>query len=161
MPVTSAQHDPESLTLTITAEFAAPVERIWQVYDDPRQLEKVWGPPSHPATMVEHTLTPGGRTTYFMTGPGGEKYAGYWEVTAVDEPRSFEFLDGFADDDFNPNPDLPVSRNVYTFVEQDGGTRATYVGTFESAEGLQQVLDMGVIEGTSLAIGQIDELVAS
>lgn len=161
MPVTSAQHDPESLTLTITAEFAAPVERIWQVYDDPRQLEKVWGPPSHPATMVEHTLTPGGRTTYFMTGPGGEKYAGYWEVTAVDEPRSFEFLDGFADDDFNPNPDLPVSKNVYTFVEQDGGTRATYVGTFESAEGLQQVLDMGVIEGTSLAIGQIDELVAS
>lgn len=161
MPVTGVQHDPDNLTLTITAEFAAPVERIWQVYADPRQLEKVWGPPTHPATMVEHELVPGGRTTYFMTGPVGEKYAGYWEVTAVDEPRSFEFLDGFADDDFNPNPELPVSKNVYTFAEHNGGTRATYVGTFASPDGLQQVLDMGVIEGTSLAIGQIDELVAS
>lgn len=161
MPVTTAQHDPESLTLTITAEFEAPVERIWQIYADPRQLEKVWGPPTHPATMVEHELVPGGRTAYFMAGPAGEKYAGYWEVTAVDELRSFEFLDGFADDDFNPNPDLPVSKNVYTFAEHHGGTRATYVGTFASPEDLQQVLEMGVIEGTSLAIGQIDELVAS
>lgn len=160
MPVTHVQHDSEHRTLTITAEFAAPVERIWQVYADPRQLEKVWGPPTHPATMVDHELVPGSRTTYFMTGPEGEKYAGYWEVTAVDEPRSFEFLDGFADGDFNPNPDLPVSKNVYAFAEHNGGTRASYVGTFATAEDLQRVLDMGVIEGTSLAIGQIDELVA-
>ena len=34
--------------------------------------------------------------TYFMTGPDGDKHAGYWEITAVDEPRSFEFDDGFA-----------------------------------------------------------------
>jgi len=160
MPVTNVQHDPENLTLTLTAEFAAPVERIWEIYADPRQLEKVWGPPTYPATVVEHSLVPGGRTVYFMTGPEGEKYAGYWEVTAVDEPRSFEFLDGFADSDFNPNPELPVSKNVYTFVEFEGGTRATYASTFESAEALQQVVDMGAIEGTSQAIGQIDDLIA-
>ena len=147
MPVTDVQQDLDNLTLTITAEFAAPVERIWQVYADPRQLEKVWGPPTYPATVVDHDLTPGGRTTYFMTGPEGEKYAGYWQITAVDEPQSFSFVDGFADPDFNPNPALPVSRNVYTFAEHDGGTRATYVSTFESAEALQKVLDMGVVEG--------------
>ncbi|MPY81647.1 MAG: SRPBCC domain-containing protein, partial [Actinophytocola sp.] len=60
MPVTNAQHDLDNLTLTITAEFAAPVERVWQVYADPRQLERVWGPPSHPATFVDHELRPGG-----------------------------------------------------------------------------------------------------
>lgn len=161
MPVTDVRHDLENLTLTITADFAAPVSRIWQVYADPRQLEKVWGPPSHPATVVDHTLTPDSRTTYFMTGPDGEKYAGYWEITAVNEPTSFSFLDGFADADFNPNPDLPVSKNTYTFTEHDGGTRAVYVATFASAEGLQQVLDMGVVEGSTLAINQIDELIAS
>ena len=47
------------------------------------------------------------------------------------------------------------------FAQHDGGTRATYTSTFESAEALQKVLDMGVIEGTSLAINQIDDLVAS
>jgi uncharacterized protein YndB with AHSA1/START domain len=161
MPVTDVKHDPENLTLTITADFAAPVQRVWQIYADPRQLEKVWGPPSHPATFVDHSLTPGSRVTYFMTGPDGEKYAGYWDITSVDEPTSFAFRDGFADAELNPNPDLPVSENTYTFAEHNGGTRAVYTCRFASAEGLQQVLDMGVVEGSTLAINQIDEFLAS
>lgn len=162
MPVTDVQHDLDNLTLTITADFAAPVQRIWQVYADPRQLEKVWGPPTYPATVVDHSLTPGGRVTYFMIGPEGDKHAGYWDVTAVDEPSSFSFDDGFADADFNPNPDMPVSKNVYTFTDHNGGgTRAVYVSTYESAEALAQVLDMGVVEGASSAINQIDDLIAS
>ncbi len=161
MPVTNVQQDLDSRTLTITADFAAPVQRIWQVYADPRQLEKVWGPPTYPATVVDHDFTPGGRVTYFMTGPEGEKFAGYWLITAVDEPTGFAFDDGFADEDFNPNPAMPVSKNAYSFTEHDGGTRATYVSTYESAEALQQVLDMGMVEGASEAINQIDGLVAS
>jgi len=161
MPVIDVQQDLENLTLTISADFAAPVQRIWQIYADPRQLEKIWGPPSHPATVVDHDLTPGSRTTYFMTGPDGEKYAGYWQITAVDEPRSFSFVDGFADADFNPIPGTPVASNVYTFAEHDGGTRATYVTTFASVEDLHKVLDMGVIEGTTSALNQIDAVIAS
>src|SRR5215210_7617739 len=151
MPVTDVQHDLDKLTLTITADFAAPVQRIWQVYADPRQLEKVWGPPTYPATVVDHDLKPGGRMTYYMTGPEGDKHAGYWKITGVDEPRSISFVDGFADLDFNPNPDMPVSTNVYTFAEHDGGTRAVFVSGYESADALQQVLDMGIVEGASLA----------
>ncbi|MGX6509112.1 SRPBCC family protein [Rhodococcus sp. SJ-2] len=161
MPVIDVDQDLDNLTLTITADFAAPVERVWQIYADPRQLEKIWGPPGYPATVVDHDLRPGGRTTYYMTGPEGEKYAGYWQVMTVDRPRSFSFADGFADEDFNPTPDLPVSENQYTFVEHEGGTRATYVSTFESADALQKVLDMGVVEGATSAIGQIDDLLAS
>ncbi|MFD6860441.1 SRPBCC domain-containing protein [Rhodococcus sp. NPDC060090] len=161
MPVTDVEQDLDNLTLTITADFAAPVARVWQVYADPRQLEKIWGPPGYPATVVDHDLRPGGRTNYYMTGPEGEKYAGYWQVTAVDPPRSFSFADGFSDEDFTPNPELPVSANVFTFVEHDGGTRATYVSTYESADALQKVLEMGVVEGASSAIGQIDDLLAS
>ena len=162
MPVTDVQHDLDALTLTINAEFAAPVERVWEVYADPRQLERVWGPPTYPATFVDHDLTPGGRVTYYMTSPEGENYYGYWTVTDVRAPGGFSFDDGFAlDDTFTPNPDLPVSRNHYTFTEVEGGTRATYVGTYASAEGLQQVLDMGAVEGASSAINQIDDLLAS
>ena len=160
MPVTDVTHDLDARSLTITAEFAAPVDRVWQVYADPRQLEKVWGPPSYPATFVEHDLRPGGRVTYYTTSPEGEKFAGYWQVESVDEPRSFTFEDGFADLEFNPNPDLPVSTNVYTFIEHEGRTRVTYVATYATAEGLQKVLEMGVVEGSSSAINQIDELLA-
>jgi uncharacterized protein YndB with AHSA1/START domain len=160
MPVTDVQPDLDNLALTVIADFAAPVERIWQIYADPRQLERVWGPPTYPATVVDHDLTPGGRVTYYMTGPEGDRHAGYWLVTAVDEPTSLAFDDGFADLDFNPDPTMPVSRNVYRFAAHDGGTRATYVSRYESAEALKQVLDMGIVEGATAAINQIDDLVA-
>lgn len=160
MPVTDVSHDLDTLTLTIVAEFAAPPTRVWQVYADPRQLERVWGPPTYPATVVDHDLRPGGRVTYYMTSPEGQKFAGYWEIVTVDEPTGFTFDDGFAHDDFTPNTDLPVSRNEYRFAAHEGGTRATYVGTYASADALQKVLDMGVVEGATSAINQIDGLLA-
>ena len=160
MPVTDITKDVANRTITITATFAAPVERVWALYADPRQLERVWGPPSHPATFVDHALTVGARSTYYMTSPEGQKYAGWWRITEVDEPRSFVFDDGFADEDFNEAPGMPVSRNVYTFEAEGEGTRATYVSTYASAEDLQKVLDMGIEEGATLAINQIDAFLA-
>ena len=162
MPVIDVTHDLDARSITITAEFAAPVERIWQIYADPRQLEQVFGPPAFPATFVEHDLSPGGRAHYFMTSAAGEKFYGWWKVLAVDEPRSFSFEDGFAaDDSFSPVDDLPVSKNVYAFEAIDGGTRATFTSTYDSAEALQKVLDLGVVEGARSAIDQIDTLVAA
>lgn len=29
---------------------------------------------------MDHSLTPGGRVTYFMTGPEKERHFGYWTV---------------------------------------------------------------------------------
>jgi uncharacterized protein YndB with AHSA1/START domain len=162
MPVTDTRHDLDTRTLTITADFAAPVERVWQVYADPRQLERIWGPPGWPATFEAHELTPGGRMHYFMTSPDGEKYYNFWEVVEVDEPHGFSFRDGFAlDETYAANTSMPQSSQTYTFTEVDGGTRATYVSTYESAEALQQVLAMGVVEGAAGAIGQIDDLLAA
>ena len=162
MPVTDVQHDLDARTLTITADFAAPAERVWEVYADPRQLERVWGPPGYPATFVDHDLAPGGRMNYFMTSPEGEKYYSYWNVTDVSAPEGFTFDDGFAlDDSFTPNPEMPEARNAYSFASTGSGTRATFVGTYASAEDLQKVLDMGAVEGSTQAINQIDELLAS
>ena len=161
MPVIDVSHDLGTLCLTITAEFAAPVQRIWDLYADPRQLERVWGPPSHPATFVEHDLKVGAKTTYYMTSPDGEKYYGYWVLTRIDAPNGFDFDDGFADADFNPNPDMPVSKNEYRFDAIESGTRATYVSTYATKAALEQVLAMGVVEGASSAINQIDGLLSA
>lgn len=160
MPVTDVTKDLDNRTITITARFAAPVERVWGVYADPRQLEQIWGPPTYPATFVDHSLTVGARVTYFMTSPEGEKYAGYWDVTGVDEPNSFAFDDGFADEDFNPNPDLAVGHNTFTFTADGDATVVTYVTVYDTAEDLEQVLAMGMEEGATQAINQIDGFLA-
>ena len=161
MPVTDITKDIDNRTLTITAEFAAPLERVWGLYADPRQLEQVWGPPEYPATFVDHDLRPGGRMTYYMTSPEGEKFGGYWDVDEVEEPRRFAFRDGFADADLNPNPDLPVSHYDYAFSATDDSTRAVFTSRYDSAEDLQKVLDMGMEEGARTAINQIDGFLAN
>ena len=161
MPVIDITKDLDSRTLQIRARFVAPVQRVWDIYADPRQLEQVWGPPTYPATFVEHALTVGSRSTYFMTGPEGDKYAGWWRITAVQAPESFSFDDGFAHEDFTDNNDLPVSHNVYRFEPDGDGTLATFTTTYDSAEALQTVLDMGMEEGATLAINQIDGFLAA
>ena len=60
MTVIDVVKDTEALTLTLTAEFAAAPERVWQVWADPRQLEQWWGPPTWPATFVDHDFVVGG-----------------------------------------------------------------------------------------------------
>jgi uncharacterized protein YndB with AHSA1/START domain/DNA-binding transcriptional ArsR family regulator len=123
MSVTSVEKDFDTLTLTVVADFDAPIERVWQLWADPRQLERWWGPPSHPAIVEAHDLTPGGEVAYFMTGPGGEKSRGWWRITSVDPQRSLEFTDGFADQDGTPIAGMPTTTVQMRITEHHGGTR--------------------------------------
>ncbi len=160
MPITSIDKDVDALTLTVVAEFPVPVRRLWDAYADPRQLEKFWGPPEWPATFTRHDMAPGGRSSYHMTGPDGEISGGYWEFLQVDAPYSFEVRDGFANEDGTPNTEMPWMRMVYRFEETGQGSRVTTVTHFNSVDQLEQLLGMGMEEGMTAAMGQMDAVVA-
>ena len=123
MTVTNVDRDLDARTLTITAEFDAPLERVWELWADPRKLERWWGPPTVPATFERHELEPGGTVTYFMTSSEGERFYGVWHVVAVDPPRSLHVEDSFADADGNVNPDMPTGQMHMRLTEEDGRTR--------------------------------------
>lgn len=159
MPVTSVVTDTEALTLTVVADFTVPVRRLWDAYADPRQIEKFWGPPEFPATFLRHDFAPGGRSNYRMTGPNGEISSGYWDWVAVDEARSFEVRDGFADEEGNPNAALPDMRMVFEFAETALGSRLTTTTWFGSLAELEQLKEMGMEVGMRAAMGQIDAIV--
>jgi uncharacterized protein YndB with AHSA1/START domain len=158
MTVTNVDKDLANLTLTLVADFDAPADRVWRLWADPRLLERWWGPPSHPATVEEHSLTPGGAVTYFMTGPEGERYRGWWRVTSVDPPTSLEFIDGFADEDGTPIVDMPTTEVQMKLTEHGGGTRMELRSVFDSLTDMEKVLSMGAEEGLRLAVGQMDAL---
>ena len=161
MTVTDVRKDPEAMTMTITSEFDAAIDRVWQLWENPRQLERWWGPPTYPATFVDHDLSAGGRVSYFMTGPEGDKSAGWWRVLEVDKPHRLEFEDGFADDAGQPNPDMPTMIMRVTLQEQPGGgTRMAIETKFPSLESLEQMVSMGMEEGMVSALGQIDDILA-
>ena len=161
MTITSTTRDTESLTLTVEAELAAPPARVWQIWVDPRQLERWWGPPTWPATFEEHDVVVGGGSRYVMTGPEGEKARGWWRFLAVDEPRSLEFEDGFADESGAPDPQMPTTRARVELEETAGGTLMRLTSSFASAEQMEQLVQMGMLEGLTEAMGQIDAVLAS
>ncbi|MGO3320236.1 MAG: SRPBCC family protein, partial [Microbacterium gubbeenense] len=105
-------------------------------------------------------MFPGGHSRYEMTGPDGDKSRGYWEFLAVDAPNSFEVLDGFCGEDGEPNPDMPSMRMVFTFEDTAGGSRLSMTTHFNSLEELEQLVGMGMIEGTKSAMSQIDRVLA-
>lgn len=158
MTVVSSHRDTDRFTLAITSEFAAPPARVWQVWEDPQQLSRWWGPPTWPATFTRHDFTVAGRSHYFMTGPEGEHAYGAWEIDSLEPPHRLVFTDAFADEDGAFLAD-PAPMRIEVSIEDGGaGTRMTVTTRFDSLEHLEQVADMGMEEGMTLALGQIDDL---
>jgi uncharacterized protein YndB with AHSA1/START domain len=160
MTVTAVRKDPAALTMTLDAEFDATPERVWQLWADPRQLERWWGPPLYPATFTRHDFRVGGRSEYFMTGPEGPTpFGGYWEILELDPPRSIRIEDGFAGEQA---PDLPGPGGMnVTILPIDGGrTRMTIESTFPDVATMEQLLAMGQEQGITEAVGQIDAILA-
>jgi uncharacterized protein YndB with AHSA1/START domain len=159
LSITSVDTDYDHLTITLIADFDAAIERVWDLWSDPRKLERWWGPPTHPASVEKHDLTPGGEVTYVMTGPEGAT-RGAWRVTAVDPPTSLEFTDAFADQDGRRIADMPVHTVRVRLAERDGGTRMEMHLMFESRDDIEKLISTGVVEGLRQAVGQIDALLA-
>lgn len=160
MPITSVTKDPVGLTLTVVADFPVAVQRLWDAYADPRQLERFWGPPTYPATFTRHDMQVGGRSEYSMTGPSGDVSRGYWEYVDVQPGQSFEVRDGFASPDGSADPDLPSMRLVFTFTATGAGSQLVTTSYFDSLAELEQLAAMGMEQGLREAMGQMDALLA-
>jgi uncharacterized protein YndB with AHSA1/START domain len=161
MTVTAVRKDPDALTLDLTAEFDATPEGIWQLWADPRLLERWWGPPTYPATFTKHDLTPGSRVEYHMTGPTGDQPRAWWEIIEVDPPTTLVFRDGFANEDGTSNPDFP-DMTVHVAISDIGGgrSRMSIQSRFPTPAAMEQLVAMGMVEGLTEAVGQIDAILA-
>lgn len=161
MTVTAVHKDAEALTMTLTAEFDASPDRVWDLWADPRQLERWWGPPTYPATFTSHDLSPGSYVEYHMTGPTGDQPHGFWRVLEVDPPLRLVFESGLANPDGTPNEGLPVNVGSVRIEPIAGGrTRMSIESRYPSTEAMAQFLAMGMEEGLTEAVGQIDAILA-
>ncbi len=160
MPITSVTSDAAALTLTVTADYPVPVERLWDAYADPRQLERFWGPEQWPATFTRHDMAVGGHSHYFMTGPDGMTSRGWFRFLQVEPCRTIEVEDGFSDDAGAPNSQMPTMRMVFAFESTTAGSRCTTVTTFGSVDAMEALVKMGMLEGMKSAMSQIDALLA-
>lgn len=159
MRVTSLHKDVEAATFAIVVEYSATADQVWELWSNPRLLERWWGPPSHPATVTSHDFSPGGVVRYYMTGPEGDRYHGGWRVVSMQPPHRLELEDFFADDEGNEDTSLPVSSTVVAISEQEDGIIRMSIDTrYPTPEALRQVIEMGMEEGIQAALGQTEAL---
>ena len=154
MPVTSVMKDVEALTLTVVADFDAPVRRLWDAYLDPRQIERFWSPPSLPTVFVRHDGYVGGRSEWVVSTPDGNEVKLSWIWGAIDELKSFEALDGDG-----PPIHGPV-RMVFTFEETSAGSRVSTTSYFDTTDGWHEAIDMDMDQHMSEAMSQMDAVLA-
>ena len=159
MSVTSIRKDTEQLTMTVTAEYDVTADRAWQLWADPRQLERWWGPPTYPATVEKHDLTPGGHVSYCMM------------ARRATRPRVVEGARGRAAApargrgrlrrrDWRAKPGHADHGHAGRDRRPAGGVTMTIASRFPSLEAMEQVLAMGMEEGIREAAGQIDAILA-
>jgi uncharacterized protein YndB with AHSA1/START domain len=160
MPVTNVDKDIDALTMTITAEFDADAERLWELWSDPRQLERWWSPPTHSSTFVEHELTVGARTSYFMTGPDGEKHHGHWRIEEVDPPHRLHMTDDIVDDQGKPEDGGPTGMTV-TIAEADGTATMSIQTHFADRESMELTIETGFEQGMTEMLNKLDPLLAA
>jgi uncharacterized protein YndB with AHSA1/START domain len=160
MTVWSVDKNAEAKTMVITAEFTAPVANVWQLWADPRLLERWWRPPGFPATFEHYDLRPGGTITYFMCGPdGSDRMDGTWNVVEVDAPNRLVLEDAIVDDDGTPSDGGPTRMEI-DIKAAGGKTRMILTTHFHSLAGMEQTIEMGFEEGMKAVMSQIDAVLA-
>jgi len=159
--VTNVVKDPENFMLIVTAEYPVPVERAWQLVSDPRQFERWWGPPTHPATFGDFDLVLRGALRYYMTAPDGEQFHGVMNVDEVDAPSRLAVTHIFTDAAGNEMEGTPTVSIIFDFAVSDTGTVFTVTNAYGSVEVMEQMQAMRQEEGLIQAMGQIDAILAA
>jgi len=104
MTVITSSTNPDDLSMTLVAEFDAAPERLWNLWEDPRRLERWWGPAPYSVTFTRYEFEPGGQCRYCMTGPEDMKIYGWWRFDSIDAPQRIAFAVGPSGDDGEPVP---------------------------------------------------------
>lgn len=157
--------DLENKTLTLEREFDGPIDKVWQAYADKETFEKWWGPEGWETTTKEFDFAPGGRVHYDMKcvdeNQGewfGQSSWGMMVIEDVDAPNSFTYKDYFSDENGILNQDMPALTVTNRFVEENGKTKLISTSVADSAEQIEELIKMGMVEGFTSQLSRLDAL---
>ena len=148
---------------TITREFAAPRELVFQTWTDAKHVAQWWSPKGFTNPVCEWDARPGGDIYVVMHAPNGVRYPMGGQFREVVAPERLVLTTGALDEKGNLMFEL---LHTVTFVEENGQTTITirsrviktspgagkYIGGFEA--GMSQSLERlaGRIENLPLVV---------
>lgn len=155
-------------TLTIERVFEAPKNKLWRAYADKDWFVQWWGPEGWEATVKEFDFKAGGRNHYCMKCVDenqsewfGQESWGLMKYESVDEPNGFTYKDYFVDGEANIQDGMPVITVAIELKEMNGKTTLVTICQAESAEDIEKLVSMGMIEGFSSSADKLERLVTA
>ncbi|MGH9946763.1 MAG: SRPBCC family protein [Pyrinomonadaceae bacterium] len=151
--------DKETKTVSITKEFAADRDLVWDAYTKAELLDQWWAPKPFMSRTKAMDFEVGGRRFYAMVTPEGAERWAVQKYTSINPKTNFKFFNTFADKD--ENVELPGSDWDLNFSEQDGTTKVSISIYNESLERLERMIEMGFQEGFTMTLNYLEELLTT
>lgn len=149
----------ETKTVSITKEFDAARDLVWDAYTKPELLDQWWAPKPFASRTKVMEFREGGRRFYAMVSPEGAERWAVQKYTSITPKTNFKFYNTFADE--NENVELPGSDWDLSFSELDGATKVSISIFNESLERLERMVEMGFEQGFTMTLNYLEELLAT
>ncbi len=149
---------PNGSVLTIERTFNAPLAIVWRTWTEAELLDQWWAPKPWKSETSHMDFKEGGYRLYAMVGPEGERHIARTNYLSIDIHKQFSGEDAFCDQDGKINQEMPISTFNNQFKEQANETFVTVVSEYASEEHLQQVIQMGMKEGLTMAYENLDNV---
>jgi len=150
--------DIEAKTVSITKEFLARIDLVWDAYTKPELLDQWWAPKPFASRTKVLNFEVGGRRFYAMVGPDGAERWAVQRYTSITPKTNFKFFNAFADAD--ENLQLPGSDWDFNFTDQGDTTKVSVSIYNESLERMERILESGFTEGTEAQLKNLEDLLA-
>ena len=151
--------DKETKTVSITKEFEASRDLVWDAYTKPELLDQWWAPKPLTSRTKEMDFKVGGKRFYAMVTPEGQERWVLQQYKSITPKSNFTLFNAFADE--NENLELPGSDWDLSFSEQDGTTKVSISIYNESLERLERMIEFGFREGTEAQLHNLEDLLAN
>jgi len=116
---------------TISREFAASREKLWNAWTNPQEMAKWWGPKGFTVGKYNMDFRPGGTYLYSIKSPEGFTMWGKFTYREITAPEKLVFINSFSDENggITRHPLSPTwpqeLLSTITFAEKDGKTTIT------------------------------------
>lgn len=150
--------DKSANKMIVKREFAAPLNNVWAAWTEPELLDQWWAPKPWKAHTKSMAFKEGGIWLYSMTGPEGEEHWVRADYKSIQLLQGWTATDSFCDSEGNINTELPQNNWKTSFTEGDSLTTVVIETTFASLEDLEKIIEMGMIEGLTMAMETLDEV---
>lgn len=151
----------ENKTITVTREFEAELESVWNAWTKAEILDQWWAPLPYRNETISMNFTMGGVWHYVMISPENEKHYCKAYYKDIENLVAFSYKDAFCNDKGEDMTDMPIMNWTNTFTANVDTTTVNVVLDFDSIEQLDTIIKMGFKEGFTMGLNQLDNLLST